>query len=111
MSHDPGIGGGASAPWYRVVAIPDTYFGGSPERDYAAVLPAVLGAAQARRPFVTGWISRGGGAPLELVTNAGPFPAAPSQQPRGGRSAGGAPWSSDQQPSPGRQVPSSAEPQ
>jgi hypothetical protein len=44
---------------------------GSPESDFVAVLPAVLSAAQRGRPFVTGWLSRGGGAPLELITNAG----------------------------------------
>ena len=48
--------------------------GGTAERDYASVLPAVLNAAQHRRPFVAGWLSRGGGAPLELITNAGPLP-------------------------------------
>ncbi len=77
MSSDPGIGGGVGAPWYRVVAIPDVRYGGTAERDYASVLPAVLDAAQSRRPFVTGWLSRGGGAPLELITNAGPLPSAP----------------------------------
>jgi helicase HerA-like protein len=76
MSSDPGIGGGASAPWYRVVAIPDVSYGGSAERDYAAVLPALLDAVQNRRTFVTGWLSRGGGAALELLTNAGPLPSA-----------------------------------
>ena len=77
MSSDPGIGAGASAPWYRVVAIPDVCYGGTAERDYASVLPAVLDAAHNRRPFVTGWFSRGGGAPLELLTNAGPLPSVP----------------------------------
>ena len=77
MSNDGGIGaGGSAAPWYRVVAIPDAGYGGSAERDYAAVLPAVLDAAQAKRSFVSGWFSRGGGAPLELITNAGPLPPA-----------------------------------
>ena len=76
MSSGAGIGaGGSAAPWYRVVAIPDAGYGGSAERDYAAILPAALDAAQARRPFVTGWFSRGAGAPLELITNAGPLPA------------------------------------
>ncbi|MDR2987068.1 MAG: hypothetical protein LBV34_19745, partial [Nocardiopsaceae bacterium] len=74
MNSDPGIGAGASAPWYRVVAIPDVSYGGSAERDYASVLPALLDAAKNRRTFVTGWLSRGGGAPLELLTNAGPLP-------------------------------------
>jgi uncharacterized protein len=48
--------------------------GGTAEQDYASVLPAVLNAAQHRRPFVAGWLSRGSGSPLELITNAGPLP-------------------------------------
>ena len=48
--------------------------GGTAERDYASVLPAALNAALWRRPFVAGWLSRGGGAPLELISNAGPLP-------------------------------------
>ncbi len=80
MTSDPGVGAGASAPWYRVVAIPDVSYGGSAERDYACMLPAILDAAQHRRTFVTGWLSRGGGAPLELVTNAGPLPPVAGQR-------------------------------
>ena len=79
MSSDSGIGAPAAAPWYRVVAIPDTPYGGTAERDYASVLPAVLDAAKNRRPFVVGWFSRGGGAPLELLTNAGPLPPPPTK--------------------------------
>jgi hypothetical protein len=52
----------------------DSRRGGTAEQDYASVLPAVLNAAMHRRPFVAGWLSRGGGAPLELITNAGPLP-------------------------------------
>lgn len=73
---DSGIGAGSAAPWYRVVAIPDAPYGGTAERDYASVLPAMLDAAKSRRPFVTGWLSEGNGAPLRFVTNAGPLPAA-----------------------------------
>ncbi len=79
MSSDSGIGAPAASPWYRVVAIPDTPYGGTAERDYASVLPAVLDAAKNRRPFVVGWFSRGGGAPLELFTNAGPLPPPPTR--------------------------------
>src|SRR6185437_33096 len=79
MSSDSGIGAPAAAPWYRVVAIPDTPYGGTAERDYASVLPAILDAAKNLRPFVVGWFSRGGGAPLELFTNAGPLPPPPAQ--------------------------------
>jgi hypothetical protein len=78
MSSDAAIGGsGGVAPWYRVIAIPDTCYGGTAERDYAAILPAALDAIQARRSFVTGWFSRGGGAPLELITNSGTLRPAP----------------------------------
>ncbi|HEY1617091.1 MAG TPA: ATP-binding protein, partial [Streptosporangiaceae bacterium] len=71
-----GIGGGAAGPWYRVEAITAGLAGGSADRDYASVLPAALHAISRRRPFIAGWLSRGGGAPLELITNAGPLPPA-----------------------------------
>jgi hypothetical protein len=71
-----GIGGGGAGPWYRVQAITAASGGGTAERDYASVLPAALNAALRRRPFVAGWLSRGGGAPLELISNAGPLPDA-----------------------------------
>src|SRR5215469_11015454 len=75
MGATSGIGGGAVGPWYRVQAMTaDGRRGTTAERDYASVLPAVLNAALHRRPFVAGWLSRGGGAPLELITNAGPMP-------------------------------------
>jgi uncharacterized protein len=82
-----GIGGGTAGPWYRVLAIASNgNGGGSAEHDYVAILPAALNAAMHRRPFIAGWLSRGGGAPLELITNAGPLPAAaladgPAQRP------------------------------
>ncbi|WP_262401348.1 ATP-binding protein [Actinomadura sp. CNU-125] len=38
-----------------------------------SVLPAALSARRGERPFVVGWLSPGGGAPLELITNAGPI--------------------------------------
>jgi uncharacterized protein len=81
MSGDSGIGGGAAAPWYRVVAIPDAPYGGTAERDYASVLPTLLDAAKNHRPFVVGWHCRGGGAPLELFTNSGPLPPPPAPEP------------------------------
>jgi Bacterial protein of unknown function (DUF853) len=74
MGTPSGVGGGPVGPWYRVQAITASSLGGTAERDYASVLPAVLNAALHRRPFVAGWLSRGGGAPLELITNAGPLP-------------------------------------
>ena len=93
MDSDLGIGAGAGARWYRVVAIPDVSYGGSAERDYASVLPALLDAAQNRRTFATGWLSRGAGAPLEMVTNAGPLPSIGAIQglPAGAASRGRGP--------------------
>ncbi|WP_433332732.1 ATP-binding protein [Spirillospora sp. CA-294931] len=59
-------------PWYRIQAIPSPERHASAEWDFVSVLPAALSAARRRRPFVVGWLSPGGGAPLELITNAGP---------------------------------------
>jgi len=88
MSGTPGIGGGAAGPWYRVQAISASCLGGTADRDYASVLPAALNAAACRRPFIAGWLSRGAGAPLELITNAGPLPGQPAA-PKGPGSLGG----------------------
>src|ERR1700729_1318851 len=74
MVQAAGISGGATRPWYRVQALSASCLGGSADRGYAAILPAALNAAAQRRPFIAGWLSRGGGAPLELITNAGPLP-------------------------------------
>jgi uncharacterized protein len=73
MGATAGIGG-AAGQWYRVRSVSAACLGGSADRDYALVLPAVLNAATYRRSFIAGWLSRGGGAPLELITNAGPLP-------------------------------------
>jgi uncharacterized protein len=81
MGATAGISGGAAGHWYRVQCVSADCLGGTTDRDYATVLPAILNAARRRRPFIAGWLSRGGGAPLELITNAGPLPAAP--QPAG----------------------------
>jgi DNA helicase HerA-like ATPase len=59
-------------PWYRIQAIPTPERVSSAEWDFVTVLPAVLSSAQKHKPFVVGWLSRGEGAPLELITNAGP---------------------------------------
>jgi uncharacterized protein len=70
-----GVGGGTVGPWYRVLAIAPHGSGqGSAEADYVSILPAALHAVRRRRPFIAGWLSRGGGAPLELITNVGPLP-------------------------------------
>ncbi|MEV2272045.1 ATP-binding protein [Nonomuraea africana] len=60
-------------PWYRIQSIAAPARASSVEWDFVTVLPAVLSAAQRGRPFAIGWVSRGGGAPLELITNAGPM--------------------------------------
>ncbi|SEG86007.1 DNA helicase HerA, contains HAS-barrel and ATPase domains [Thermomonospora echinospora] len=65
-------GGGLPGPWYRILAVPAVERAPSAEWDFVTVLPAVLSARQQRRAFVVGWLSRGGGAPLELISNAGP---------------------------------------
>ena len=66
-----------SGPWYRIQAITAPSRSSSAEWDFVTVLPAVLSAAQRNRPFVIGWLSRGSGAPLELITNAGPLTRIP----------------------------------
>jgi uncharacterized protein len=81
MVQAAGIGGGATGPWYRVQSVSASSLGGTADRDYASVLPAALNAVAHRRPFIAGWLSRGGGAPLELITNAGPLPMAASALP------------------------------
>src|SRR6266851_2605322 len=83
MGETSGISGGTAGPWYRVEALTASCIGGTAERDYASVLPAALNAAMHGRPFVAGWLSRGGGAPLELITSAGPLPTAASPVRRG----------------------------
>lgn len=69
-----------SGPWYRIQSIAAPSRSSSAEWDFVTVLPAALSAAARDRPFVIGWLSRGSGAPLELITNAGPL--SPPRQPR-----------------------------
>jgi uncharacterized protein len=76
MGETSGISGGSTGLWYRVEAVAASSLTSTAAADYASILPAALHAARHRRPFIAGWLSRGGGAPLELVTNAGPLPAA-----------------------------------
>ncbi|NBE99488.1 ATP-binding protein [Nonomuraea sp. K271] len=78
-----------SGPWYRIQSIAAPSRSSSAEWDFVTVLPAVLSAAQRDRPFVIGWLSRGSGAPLELITNAGPL--SPPRQPRRSTDAPGRP--------------------
>jgi DNA helicase HerA-like ATPase len=74
MGVTSGIGSSTGGLWYRVQAVDVSCVGGTAVADYASVLPAALNAAKHRRPFIAGWLSRGGGAPLELITTAGPLP-------------------------------------
>ena len=74
-------------PWHRIVAITAPAGADSPESDFVAVLPAVLSAAESGRAFGVGWLSRGAGAPLELITNAGALPGA-APEPGAGESPG-----------------------
>src|ERR1700751_716419 len=74
MGESAGIGGNAGAVWYRGLGGKARGAGGTAAGDYASVLPAALHAARHRRPFIAGWLSRGGGAALELITTAGPLP-------------------------------------
>ena len=78
-----GLSGAVAGPWYRVQAITAPWRASSAEQDFIAILPAVLTAARRGRPFVIGWLSRGGGAPLELITNAGPLTADQSAERAG----------------------------
>ena len=87
MAATAGMGGSSAGLWYRVHALSATALTGTAAADYASILPAVLDAARHRRSFIAGWLSRGGGAALELVTNAGPLPAAGSSGDRAGTEA------------------------
>ena len=83
----PVLGDGTAGPWFRVVSLTAPRPAGSAEQDFAGVLPAALAAAGRGRPFVVGWLSRGAGSPLELITNAvaaepaQPVPAPPPGLP------------------------------
>jgi len=59
-----------AGPWFRVVSLTAPRPAGSAGQDFVGILPAALAAAGRGRPFVAGWLSRGAGAPLELITNA-----------------------------------------
>ncbi len=74
--------GSLAGPWHRILAVTATAGAASPGADFVAVLPAALSAAGRGRAFVVGWLSRGGGAPLELITNAGTLAGA-GQDPDG----------------------------
>jgi len=78
----PVFGDGMAGPWFRVVSLTAPRPAGSAEQDFVGILPAALAAAGRGRPFVTGWLSRGAGSPLELITNAAAAePAHPAAEP------------------------------
>jgi hypothetical protein len=64
------LGDGIAGPWFRVASLTAPQPAGSAEQDFVSILPAALAAAGRGRPFVAGWLSRGAGSPLELITNA-----------------------------------------
>ncbi|HEY7431692.1 MAG TPA: ATP-binding protein [Streptosporangiaceae bacterium] len=70
MTSTPVFGDEKSGPWFRVLSITEGWGASSAEGDFLAVLPAAASAARCGRPLVTGWLYRGAGAPLELITNA-----------------------------------------
>ena len=70
MTTIPVLGDGTGGPWFRVVSLTARRPTGSAEEDFVSILPAALAAANHGRPFVAGWLSRGTGSPLELITNA-----------------------------------------
>jgi uncharacterized protein len=82
-----------AGPWFRVVSLTAPRPAGPAEQDFAGILPAALAAAGRGRPFVAGWLSRGAGSPLELITNAAaagpahPAPAPPPARPDPGGQA------------------------
>jgi uncharacterized protein len=87
----PVLGDGLAGPWFRVVSLTAPRPAGSAEQDFVGILPAALAAAGRGRPFVAGWLSRGAGSPLELITNAAaaepahPAPPRPGLPDPGGR--------------------------
>jgi uncharacterized protein len=66
----PVLGDEAAGPWFRVVSLTGPRPAGRAGQDFVSILPAALSAAGCGRPLVAGWLSRGAGSPLELITNA-----------------------------------------
>jgi uncharacterized protein len=91
----PVLGDEAVGPWFRVVSLTTPWAAGPAEQDFVSILPAALAAAGRGRPLVAGWLSRGAGSPLELITNAaasGPGPPPwPFPPPRPGPPPSSAP--------------------
>ena len=69
-----------TGPWWRILTMTAPDPAGLPasaEDDYAAIHSAAVAAARQGRPLVIAWLSRGDGAPLELITTAAPSAALP----------------------------------
>ena len=81
MTTIPVLGDGGAGPWFRVVSLTAPRPAGPAEQDFVSILPAVLAAAGHGRPFVAGWLSRGAGSPLELITNAAASEPGPPSSP------------------------------
>src|SRR2546429_6355149 len=87
----PVLGDGMSGPWFRVVSLTARRPTGWAEQDFVSILPAALAAASHGRPFVAGWLSRGAGSPLELITNAAAEQGVAGGPVTASRAAAGAP--------------------
>ncbi len=85
-----------AGPWFRVVSLTARRPTGSAEQDFVSILPAALAAAGHGRPFVAGWLSRGAGSPLELITNAAAAEQGPADPPLSAQQAGDRPCSGPQ---------------
>lgn len=84
MTTIPFLGDERAGPWFRVLSLTAPGHRGGAERDFVSVLPAALAAAARSRPLAAGWLCRGVGSPLELITNAGPAAAgSPGDRPDG----------------------------
>ena len=70
MTTIPILGNRIDGPWFRVVSLTAPRPAGSAEQDFVSILPAALAAVGRGCPLVVGWLSRGVGSPLELITNA-----------------------------------------
>src|ERR1700729_3928676 len=73
-----------TGPWWRILTMTAPDPAGPPasaEDDYAAIHSAAVAAARQGRPLIIAWLSRGAGAPLELITTAAPSAALPGTTP------------------------------
>lgn len=82
MTATPVLGDQIAGPWFRVLSIAAPQHPGAAEHDFVCVLPAALLAAGRTRPLAAGWLCRGAGSPLELITNAAPAEPGPAGDER-----------------------------